>query len=332
MNTNPTAPRQDDYDSPWKEVIEHAFPEFVAFYFPAAWQQINWSRAHQFKNTELRQVVRDAELGRRFADALVEVMLHDGEERWVHIHVEIQGEREQAFAERMFTYNYRLFDRYRRPVASLAVLADQEVGWKPQRFGFELLGCRHSLEFPVAKLLDYQEAVDALEETPDPNPFALITAAHLHTRQTRDDLQARYQAKRQLVRLLYRHRWQRQRILDLFAVIDWMMRLPKPLEQQLWQDIEAIEGESKMRYVTSIERLATERGMQQGLLQGLEQGLDRGKQAILDRLLSRRFGPLDTQTQRILTTASSEQLDLWAERLLDAGSLDEVFAENDDEV
>ena len=91
-----------------------------------------------------------------------------------------------------------------------------------------------------------------------------------------------------------------------------------------------------MRYVTSIERLATERGMQQGLLQGLEQGreqgLDQGKQAILDRLLSRRFGPLDTQTQRILTTASSEQLDLWAERLLDAGSLDEVFAENDDEV
>ncbi|MDY0074133.1 MAG: DUF4351 domain-containing protein [Thauera sp.] len=99
-----------------------------------------------------------------------------------------------------------------------------------------------------------------------------------------------------------------------------------------------------MRYVTSIERLATERGiqrgMEQGLLQGLEQGLERGreqgldqgKQAILDRQLSRRFGPLDTQTRVRLTTASSEQLDLWAERLLDADSIDEVFAANDDEV
>jgi hypothetical protein len=36
-----------------------------------------------------------------------------------------------------------------------------------------------------------------------------------------------------------------------------MMRLPDSLEQKLWQDIAAIEGESKMRYVTSVERLAT---------------------------------------------------------------------------
>jgi len=37
------------------------------------------------------------------------------------------------------------------------------------------------------------------------------------------------------------------------------MRLPDTLEQQLWQDIEAIEGETKMPYVTSVERLAIQR-------------------------------------------------------------------------
>ena len=26
----------DDYDSPWKDALEHAFPEFMAFYFPEA--------------------------------------------------------------------------------------------------------------------------------------------------------------------------------------------------------------------------------------------------------------------------------------------------------
>ena len=85
----------------------------------------------------------------------------------------------------------------------------------------------------------------------DFNPFALVTRAHLHTRQTKNDPQARYRAKRDLVRLLYRRGWDRQRILDLFAVLDWMMRLPDELEQRLWLDIEAIEGESKMPYVTS---------------------------------------------------------------------------------
>ncbi len=26
----------DDYDSPWKDAVEHYLPEFLAFFFPAA--------------------------------------------------------------------------------------------------------------------------------------------------------------------------------------------------------------------------------------------------------------------------------------------------------
>jgi hypothetical protein len=68
-------------------------------------------------------------------------------------------------------------------------------------------------------------------------------------------------AKRRLVRLLYRQGWDRQRILALFAVIDWMMRLPDALEQALWNEIQTIEGERKMAYVTSVDRLAVQRGL-----------------------------------------------------------------------
>lgn len=25
---------QDDLDTPWKDAVEHAFPEFIDFYFP----------------------------------------------------------------------------------------------------------------------------------------------------------------------------------------------------------------------------------------------------------------------------------------------------------
>lgn len=34
----------DEYDTPWKEVITDHFPEFMAFYFPEAHAQIDWSR------------------------------------------------------------------------------------------------------------------------------------------------------------------------------------------------------------------------------------------------------------------------------------------------
>lgn len=40
------------------------------------------------------------------------------------VHVEVQGTREAGFAERSFIYNYMMFDRYSRTVASLVVLAD----------------------------------------------------------------------------------------------------------------------------------------------------------------------------------------------------------------
>jgi hypothetical protein len=134
----------DDFDSPWKEAIEHYFPEFMAFYFPNAYSQIDWSQEHVFLDQELRAIVQDSELGRRFVDKLVRVTLLDGDEKWVYIHVEVQGSKQTEFAKRMFTYNYRLFDRYDRPVASLAVLADQHPNWKPCRYHFELLGCEHT--------------------------------------------------------------------------------------------------------------------------------------------------------------------------------------------
>lgn len=315
----------DDYDSPWKEVLEHAFPEFMAFYFPEAHAAIDWSKGHRFKNTELRQVVRDAELGKRFADALVQVTLLDGQEGWVYIHIEVQGEPESHFPKRIYTYNYRLFDRYDRPIASFVVLADQSEHWKPDHFGYDILGCRHRLDFPVAKLLNYAAQADALED--HPNPFAIVTLAHLRTRQTRDDPEARYQAKRTLVRLLYRRGWERQRILDLFAVLDWMMRLPDGLEQKLWQDIDQIEGETKMRYVTSVERLATERGLQKGMQQGMQQGLQQEARVILERLLSKRFGPINPEVQDKLQNATLEQLEHWADRTLDAPTLEALFDE-----
>ena len=38
---NDTLPA-DEHDIPWKEAIEGAFPEFMAFYFPAAHAIIDW--------------------------------------------------------------------------------------------------------------------------------------------------------------------------------------------------------------------------------------------------------------------------------------------------
>ena len=178
----------------------------------------------------------------------------------------------------------------------------------------------------MVKLLELADRLAALET--DPNPFALITAAHLYTARTRHDPEARFRFKRRLVRLLYRHGWDRQRVLDLFAVIDWMMRLPDALERALWNEIQTIEGERKMAYVTSIERLAIQRGLQEGEAKGRVEGRLEGQADLLTRQLTKRFGPLSAEIRTRLARATTDQLERWGERLLDAPTLDSVFEEH----
>jgi predicted transposase YdaD len=326
-----TACMDDDYDTPWKDVITDHFPEFMAFYFPSAYAAIDWSRPHDFLDQELSALSRDAELGRRLLDKLVRVYLHQGGEQWVLVHLEVQGWRDAGFAERIFTYHYRVYDRYRRPVASMAVLADRGRRWKQDTFAYSLLGCELRLSFPVVKLQDYVDRMDAL--LVDANPFALVTAAHLLTQQTKHKPHQRRRAKWRLTKILYQRDWDKRRIINLHRTIDWLMRLPKSLDKRLRYGILQLERREAMPYVTSYERIGMEIGMNKGLQEGLQEGLQRGRQVgmqegwagMLVAQLSKRFGTLSPEVAARLANADVTQLSRWALNFVDAGSLDQVF-------
>jgi len=101
--------------------------------------------------------LKGSKVGRRIVDKLVKVFLADGSEKWLLIHIEVQGYQEQNFSERIYIYNYRIFDRYKKEVISLALLTDTNKNYRPtifriSRWGFELL-----FQFPMIKLIDYQE-------------------------------------------------------------------------------------------------------------------------------------------------------------------------------
>ena len=273
----------DDYDSPWKKILEAYFQEFVTFFFPAAAEGIDWSRGYTFLDKELQQVVRDAELGRRLADKLVQVWRKDGNEVWVLVHVEVQGQEESDFAKRMFVYNYRIFDRYDRPVASLAVLSDERTGWRPDHFGYELWGCKVGIRFPVAKVIDHAERWDELEASD--NPFAVVVMAHLKTRDTHNDEEARKKWKLYLVRRLYERGYRREDIINLFHFIDWLMRLPEEMEESFWAEMHQYEEGKKMEYITSVERIGIKKGIEQGMQQGI---LQKAREAVIE-ILEVRF-------------------------------------------
>jgi hypothetical protein len=249
---------RDEFDSPWKDILEVYFQDFMQFFFPEIHDDIDWSRGYDFLDQELRQVVRDAELGKRLADKLVKVWKRSGEETWVLVHIEIQNQEESKFSERIFVYYYRLRDKYNQKIVSLAILGDERETWRPQPFQESLWGCAVSFQFPLVKLMDYAPRWAELEASR--NPFAIAVMTHLKTKETRQDAQARKDWKFRLTRWLYEQGYERQDILNLFRFIDWMLELPEGLKQTFRVELEQYEQERQMPYVTSIEQMAETRG------------------------------------------------------------------------
>jgi hypothetical protein len=282
----------DEFDSPWKEALERFFAEFIELFFPQAHREIDWSRGYDFLDQELQAVVRDAELGRRWADRLVRVWRTGGEDEWVLIHLEIQGQVDPDFARRMYVYNYRIFDRYNRKVASFAVLADDSKRWRPKEFRSELWGSVAGLKFPTAKSIDFDP--DELER--NGNPIALLVLAHLKTIATKRKQAERGRWKLRIIRDLYQRGMSRQEVLDLLRVIDWLMRLDPPEELRFEQAKLALEQELKMPYITSWERNGERRGQLQAF-----------RQSVLD-LLQERFGAVSETTVDTLDTIEDSDL------------------------
>ncbi len=296
-----------DYDSPWKEALDAYFEPFLAVLFPAIHAQLDWSRGHESLDKEFQQIVREAESGRRYVDKLVKVWTNDGEERWVLIHVEVQSARDAEFPKRMYVYNYRIFDRYNKSVASLAVLADDDANWRPSEFRQELFGCETALRFPPAKLLDF--AANEAELEASSNPFSRVVLAHIKAMQTQSDPAGRHAWKIRLVRGLFERGLSAKDVRELFRLIDWLMELPRTLRNVFWQDIEKFQEEKRMPFISTPEHVGEERGLRKGI----------------ESILRVRFGPEGLKLMpEINQVYGEEELSAILKALETAASPDEV--------
>ncbi len=260
----------DDYDNPWKEALEQYFEQCMALFFPQAAAEIDWSKGYEFLDKELQQIAPEAMTGQRTVDKLVKVWKRaSGEEAWILIHIEVQSQVDSNFPERMYIYNYRIFDRYQRRVASFAILGDDSPTWRPDRYRYELWGCRVTLEFPTVKLLDYQTHWAELEQSA--NPFAVVVMAHLHTQATRHQPQERYNLKWRLTRGLYERGYSKKDVRLLFRFIDWLMALPPDLHIVFNEQLLVYEGDKKMPYISGVERMVIEREVKREVEQSVLQ-------------------------------------------------------------
>ncbi|HVW62371.1 MAG TPA: hypothetical protein VHC48_20105 [Puia sp.] len=100
----------------------------------------------------------DEEKDTRFADKLVKVYHRDGEEEWILLHIEIQGDtyKKIEFSERMYQYFYRIRDRYKKPVSALAIFTGLNGRDMPDRYVYEYRGTCLTYRYPTLSILDFR--------------------------------------------------------------------------------------------------------------------------------------------------------------------------------
>jgi hypothetical protein len=102
-------------------------------------------------------------------------------------------------------------------------------------------------------------------------------------------------------------------------------------EQKIQKWKEELSREALQAGLLAGEEKGQAKGRKQGLKEGLEQGLvqghKQGQENLLLRQLERKFGPLDPQTRTRVRRADANQLLEWAERILTADRLEQVFAD-----
>ena len=290
--------QRDDFDGAWKEVIERYLREFMDYFFPEASAGIDWSRPVRFLDKELQKLTPRALVRKGVVDKLFEAYTNDGAACLIAVHLEAQNEPIENLEERVFEYHYRIYERLKRPVASLVLLTDRSKDWRPHKFERVTLGCKISLEFPMAKLMDFA--------TPDTvkklNPFSIIVRAHRHAQASQRKPQKRFDLRMALKAEVAEAVNQiddpaeRKQAIEYWEgtvrFIERVMRLPEKLEIKFADEFNSHYGETAMEFMTFSEKKGYTKGVAEGEIKGEIKGEVKGEIKSVIGVLNTRFGEI----------------------------------------
>jgi predicted transposase/invertase (TIGR01784 family) len=280
----------------------------------------------------------DPVLNGRHADLLFSVAWRGGGEALVYVLYEHQSTSDSRMAFRILRYLVRIWERWLAdhpraealPVIVPVVLYHGAEPWSAPVAFDALFEIPDAVRPAIAPhLVRFTYLVDDLSEIPDDQLRAramtalgrLVAACFKHAR-TRADLLEILSGWADVVREVVRAP---HGLEALVLVMRYILLVNDHVEPEALQAfLERVAGpDAKDTIMTAGERL-----IQQGIQQGVQQGVQQGERALLLRQVRRRFGDnVDADIERRLATASAEQIATWADRVLSAQTLPELFAD-----
>jgi hypothetical protein len=158
----------------WKGILEDVFDDFLRFMHPEADEIFDFERGITFLDKELEQLFPNEEVDEfsmKIVDKLAKVYTREGNEEWVLIHCEVQSKYSPDFPRRMFTYSYRILDKYNKRISAYAILTENNTKPRPDYFKLEFLDTKLVYHYKTYKIMQQSET-ELLESN---NPFAMVT-------------------------------------------------------------------------------------------------------------------------------------------------------------
>jgi predicted transposase YdaD len=263
-----------------KSAFEEFFPDLLRFFYPDEVKAFDFDRNIEFLDKELREITPETSKkgGNRYVDLLARCYLKNGREEWILVHIEIQGKNQQKFAERMFEYWYRIYDRYKVNVASLAVFTGSKKEALPSQFSKSYLRTHVAFEFPVYHIFDHtEEELLAME-----NPFSIVIVAaqkaSMRGKVPEQELsgQRLILAKELINKGIYDH----EKIIKFLTFLkNYIFIENKEINIQFDKQIEIITGKKDpMGIIETVKMLAEEEARKKGLKEGRKEGRKEGQE------------------------------------------------------
>lgn len=266
-----------------KSAFEETFPDLLRFCFANSDDIFGMKKDCVFLDKELSELFPELEKkgGNRFVDMLVKVFLKNGKEEWILVHIEIQGTNDKHFAERMFQYWYRIYDRYKVDVTALAVFTGNKNQKRPAGFYKSFLGTEINYKYNVYHILDHGEAGLLSMD----NPFALIVLAAQKALLTGKVPKEELNRQRLTVAkaLIKSKKYDHARISRFLYFLKQFAYIENPkINRTFDKQIDTLTGkQNTMGIIETIKKIEREEGFEKGI----EQGIEQGKEQVVKNLL-----------------------------------------------
>jgi predicted transposase/invertase (TIGR01784 family) len=248
-------------DEKWKSLISKYLEDFLSFFMPELYNQVDFTKGYEFLDGELNKIKIKSKSKNRRSDKLVKVYLKDGTEQYLLVHMEIQGYFEENFADRMLTYYYRISDLHQtRNITAISVYIEDDKDFKPSSVEYSNFGTRILYEFNTYKILEQKE--NKLKKSN--NIFAFVVLAVLYSLKAKDNQKTKLDFKIKLTKLLLEKNYNQEEIEELFEFINLFLSFSNEKYDNLfYEELEKMPKTKEKEALNSFEKFLLKKGKNQ---------------------------------------------------------------------